>query len=272
MLTRLKQLSKHLLAPAIALSALGAVIALQNSALEAAKRNTALSEEEYFRQERVEGLTLVFLQQMPALGFDSLLADWAFLQAIQYFGDTPARNQTGYSLLPEHLELIVERDPRFVTAYLRLSTPISLFAGRPERTVALIEQGLPYLTPKIDPNVYFVWLYKGVDEVLFLGDLQSAQHSYKMAARWASLQDTPFSQTIAARAREMAQFVAQNPDSKRVQAAAWATILSNTKDQRTRQEAIKRIEALGGEVTMTSQGGAVSIRVQLPEESTSGNN
>jgi hypothetical protein len=126
--------------------------------------------------------------------------------------------------------------------------------------------GLKSITSNVSPDAYFVWLYKGVDEILFLGNAQAAKHSYEMAAQWASLQSTSLSQQIAGQARQTAQFLAHNPNSKRVRASAWATILGNARDDRTRQLALREIQKLGGEVTYTRKGEAVYIGVSMPKE------
>lgn len=250
---------KPILVPAVAALCLVGVVSLQLPKLNT--QNRQLSKAEYLRQEQIEKTSLGLLQKLPAFGFDNLIADWAYLQFIQYFGDSTAREQTGYSLTPTHFEVVVNRDPRFIQALLFLSPATSLYAGRPDRTVALMEQSLKSLTPTA-PKAYFVWLYKGVDEMLFTGDSQAARYSYEMAANWASQHHDPQSQGIAARARKTAQFLARNPRSKTAQVNAWALILANAIDDSTRQFAIRRIRALGGQVSITPQG---QVKVQPPK-------
>jgi hypothetical protein len=244
----------------IAAICLVGIAALQHATLQASSQQ--VSQAEHRRQEKAEQATLRLLQNLPAFGFNNLLANWSFLKFIQYYGDTAVRDQVGYALVPEYFEVIVRNDPRFVRAYLYLSTASSLFAGRPDRTVALMGKGLESLEPTL-PGAYYVWLYKGVDELLFLGNNHAAQHSYAMAAKWASIRgDT----AVAARAQETAQFLANNPNSNRAQASAWGMILSNSRDDATRKLALSRIQALGGKVSYRPQGNALILTVQLPEE------
>lgn len=254
-----QRLVKPMIAPAVVVLCLVGVVSLQLPKLN--MQNRQLSKAEYFKQEQTEKTSLDLLKKLPSFGFDNLIADWAYLQFIQYFGDSLAREQTGYSLVPTQFEVVVNRDPRFVKALLFLSSATSLYAGRPDRTVALMNQSLKSLTPTL-PKAYFVWLYKGVDEMLFTGDSQAARHSYEMASKWASLHKDPQSQGIAARTRKTAQFLARNPRSKTAQVNAWALILANAIDDSTRQFAIRRIRTLGGQVSITPQG---EVKVEVPK-------
>jgi hypothetical protein len=183
---------------------------------------------------------------VPKLGFENILADWLFLQFIQYFGDTEARKITGYDLIPDYFRSIVQDDPRFLKAYFSLSTANSLYAARPEVTVQLTDQVLKHIYPKFDTQAPLVWSYKGIDQLLFLGDGGGAKHSYEMAAKWALERSDADSREIAGRNLEMAQFLMDNPDSRKAQIAAWSLILGEAKEKETQQRAIYEIEKLGG--------------------------
>lgn len=256
---RYLNLARALVIPAITSLCAVAIVSLQLPKLHNQQQQT--DKAEYLKQEELERLRLTFIKKLPSFGFNNLLADWVYLNFIQYFGDNSARQQTGYSLSPEYFEIIVQRNPRFVNAYFSLSPATSIYAGRPDRSVALIEQGLQSIDPKTDPKAYLLWLYKGVDELLFLGDSQAARRSYQMAAEWAStFTNNP---KIAARVRETAQFLAKNPQSVQARIGAWTMILSNARDDATRQIAILNIQKLGGEVTITSDG---MLQIKTPVE------
>lgn len=216
------------------------------------------------REVNSEALRLNLLQHTPAFGFDNLLANWVFLNFLQYFGDDDARLQTGYALSPEYFKIIVARDPRFLEAYIPLSTSISLYAAKPEVALALMEKGLHSMSPKSPPQSYYVWRQKGIDELLFLGDAQAARQSFEKAADWASIYPDDESQMVAAISRQTAAFLARNPVSKSAQVAAWAMILNNVTDDRTRQIVISRIESLGGQIINTPEG-TVKIRPPLTD-------
>lgn len=218
--------------------------------------------EELKREVATEKLRLDLLQKIPSLGFSNLIADWTLLSFLQYFGDDPARDRTGYELSPEYFRTIIDRDPHFIQAYLFLSTSVSLFAGEPEKAIALMDKGIQSLTPE-QPRAYYTWRYKGIDELLFLGNTKTAEKSFTKAAEWASEFADEESQNIAALSRKTAQFLATDPDVKVAQEGAWAMILVNAlnaNDERIRKRVIERIEAQGGKVIISPEG-AVSIKL-----------
>lgn len=212
---------------------------------------------------QTEKVRLNLLQQIPSFGFDNLFADWVFLNFLQYFGDDEVRAKTGYGLSPDYFEVILNRDPRFLSAYLFLSSSTSLYAGMPERAIALMNQNLKLLSPTVPHQAYYIWRYKGIDELLFLGDAAAAQQSFTTAAQWASVYPDAESQQVAAISQKTAEFLSRNPASKSAQIGAWTMVLSNPVDQATRNLAISRIKALGGEVTITPDG---IVQVKPPKE------
>ncbi len=243
----------------------GAIAALQLPLLTTLRQQQTSSLASLQRQSAIEKQRLQVLQHLPTFGFDNLMADWVFLNFLQYFGDDEARAQTGYDLSPEYFEVIVRRDPRFVRGYLFLSQSTSLFAALPKRTIALMERGLTTLTPQIPPNSYYVWRYKGIDELLFLGDAQAAQHSFRQAADWASQHPDPESQQVAQLSRSMAGFLAENPRSQSALVGAWSMVLQSAVDDRTRDRAIAQIKELGGTFETDGQGRTI---IRFPPEPT----
>jgi hypothetical protein len=209
---------------------------------------------------------LVFLEtqaRIPTLGFSNLLADWTYLRFIQYFGDVEARDATGHSLIPQFFNLIVDDDPRFLQAFLMLSSANTMYAFSPKTTVTLLEKVISQINPKLSYLAPYIWSYKGVDEMLFLGDNKTAQHSYKMAAKWALEQGGEDAQAVAKRNSETAAFLAKNPDSKKARVAAWMSIMENALDDNMRGQAIREIKALGGKVEIASDG---NLMIIFPEQ------
>lgn len=243
----------------IIISALG-ILSLQQGQLQA---DAELDEEYYRQQDQLNRFFLSIQTQAPSLGFDNLKANWNYLQYIQYFGDNPARQVTGYPLLPQYFQLVVDNDPRFVRALLSLSTANTLYAVSPKITIRLLDQALEQISPELDPLTPYIWSYKGVDEMLFLGDIPAAKNSYQTAAQWALQTDAPDREAIAARNLETVEFLEQNPDSKRARVAAWMFILGNGLNEETQQLAVEQIRALGGSVTVTPEG---RLQVEFPEE------
>ena len=233
------------------------IIKLQSLQLKQSSQ-TNLNQESYLSQEKREAIQLSFLKKMPSFGFDNLIADWTMLRFLQYFGDGKARRQTGYSLSPDFLEVIVERDPLFARAYLIISPASSMFAGRPERTIKLMEKGLEKLSPDI-PDAHYVWLYKGTDEILFVDDLKKAQKSYKMSANWAKAAGD---KKIFHSSNKTAEFLATNPDISTAQVSAWFMVWINNKDEITRELAQTNIEKLGGKLKIYPDGRVEAIPPQ----------
>jgi hypothetical protein len=236
------------------------VVVLQVSQLNRLTNPVDLASPEALEQDvEAEKLRLNLLQKTPTFGFNNLVADWVFLNFLQYFGDDDARAVTGYDISPKYFEIIVDRDPKFLGTYLGLSTSISMYAAMPEKSVALMEKGLKSMSPQTPSKSYYIWRYKGIDELLFLGDAKAAKQSFEKAAEWASTYPDEESQYVAGLSRKTAEFLSRNPNSKLAQVNAWAMVLSNTADARTRKIAISRIESLGGKVIVTPEG-AVKIR------------
>lgn len=268
MVTRLT-LKKLLSLSLIGISLLG-ILLLQSLRLQRLNSTVELrssSQQQQQQQQQRAQAQLLALSQMPSFGFDNLIADWSFLQFLQYFGDILTRQQTGYSLSPYFFESIIPRDPYFARPYIFLSASTSAHAGQPEKAVALMEQGLTFMEPNFPADSYLVWRYKGLDEFLFLGDYPSAQVSLFTAADWVQQSDITDGHTIANSLRQTAQFLAQNPTGKEAQISAWAQVLAQAADEATRKTAIERIEALGGEIII-SETGRVSVRYRTEEEAT----
>ncbi|MCC5647747.1 hypothetical protein LC607_33530 [Nostoc sp. CHAB 5824] len=221
---------------------------------ELIKSKHSASLESLEKEIKSENARLDFLKKMPSFGYDNFIADLVYLSFLQYFGDDEVRNKTGYSLSPEYFEVILEHDPRFLAAYRGLSISTSLYAAMPERAIALSEKGLKSLSPSVPERSYYVWRYKGIDELLFLGNAQAAQKSFATAANWASNFSDPESQLIANTSQKTAEFLSRNPNSKYAQISTWSMVLNNQVDERTRKRAIRQIEALGGKVITTPEG------------------
>ncbi|MBD2522561.1 hypothetical protein [Nostoc sp. FACHB-133] len=236
----------------VSILGIGLIQFLQLQTLIDSKKSASL--ETLKKEIKSEHLRLSFLKKMPTFSYKNLIADLVYLNFLQYFGDDEVRDKTGYSLSPEYFEVILERDPRFLAAYRSLSISTSLYAAMPERTIALSEKGLKSISPSVPERSYYVWRYKGVDELLFLGNAKAAQQSFAMAANWASKFSDPESQLIANTSQRTAEFLSRNPNSKYAQISTWSMVLNNHADERTQKRAIKEIEALGGKIVTTPEG------------------
>lgn len=196
---------------------------------------------------------LKVLSKAPSFGFGNVLANYSFLAFLQYFGDE-ARATEGYSLTFNFFEPIVVHDPRYRDFYLFLSGSGSIYAADPAKSVELMKKGLSQLAPNEPPDGYYIWRYKGTDELLFLNDGKSAQKSFEMAAKWAHESSDEVAGTVGKVSEQTAQFLADNPASKLAQINAWGSILTTALDDETRKRAITRIQDLGGDVVLGSDG------------------
>ncbi|AUS99468.1 hypothetical protein CLI64_03155 [Nostoc sp. CENA543] len=216
--------------------------------------------EKELQQEKVR---LDLLKQTPSFGYDNLMANWVYLNFLQYFGDDEIRERTGYSLSPEYFDIILKHDPRFLEAYIALSTSTSLYAGVPERSIALMSESLKSLSPHVPEKSYYIWRYKGIDELLFLGDAKASESSFLMAANWASQYEDEESKFVAFTSQKTAEFLSRNPNSIYAQIATWGMILTNPVDEKTRKRAIDAIEKLGGQVVINPDG---TSSIKLPPQ------
>lgn len=210
-----------------------------------------------------EKARLNLLKQMPSggLGFNNLIADTTFMSFAQYFGDDVARVQhkTGYGLSPDYFDVIVARDPRFISSYIFLSTSVSNYAAQPSKAIELYAQGLKFLSPEQLPSAYTVWRRKAIDELLFLGDGVAARTSYLKAAEWAERAKfdsdaLPETKAVAQQSRESAEFLRGNPSSKSARISAWSSVLGTAVDRKTAQIAITELDKLGIDVKINEQG------------------
>jgi hypothetical protein len=206
---------------------------------------------------RDEEARLKLIRQLPprGLGFNNMIANFAFLQFLQYFGDDIARDkfQTGYSLSPLYFANIIDRDPRFLSSYIYMSASVSMFAGLPKEALNIYSKGLQSLEPEQQPSAYTVWRYKATDQLLFLGDAKGARESYLKAAEWADkaslsgkkLVEDP--KLVAEASRQSAQWLEaeRDLDLTKAQIGAWSMVLQNAKDKKTVQIVAQELDKLG---------------------------
>ncbi len=262
-MTKLANTLKALLGLAISGACLQGIVGLQTAKLAQSHSRIQSLDANLIQSETN---TINLLQRTPAFGFNNLVSDWAFLRFIQYFGDESGRKKHGYNLIPEYFEVVVRHDPRFVSALLALSPACSLYAGKPARTVNFLAQALKSMTLQDAPKgAFYVWFYKGIDEMLFVGAMKAAQQSYATSALWAKFENSPESRSIGAIAEQTAQFLAQNPDSRHARIGAWASLLGTSTDAKVQAWAQQQIEKLGGKVTIVEQNGAKNIQVSMPQ-------
>ena len=206
----------------------------------------------YLSQEEELSRSLQFQRQTPTLGFDNLAADWSYLNFVQYFGDKNARDTIGYRLVPEYFETIVEIDPHFTQAHLRLSIANSMYAGNAQRTVTLTEKILESIDPK-SKDYALLWTSKGLDELLFLGNKEAAINSYKVAAQWSNLGNKNLPDGLTIKDLEETLESISEADLKLAQIRAWSSVLVHIKDNQRKSEIIDKISDLKAELLVLQE-------------------
>jgi tetratricopeptide (TPR) repeat protein len=252
---KLSQLSPTLIGCGSIVGIFTAIVYLQTHQLATLKYQRKSQTKAILQQEEASSKAqLAIAKTLPTFGFDNLVADWHFIDFIQYFGDTEVRQKAGYKSAMEQFDAILDRDPRFLYAYFYLSSTGSLYAGEPERSVALMSRGLKSLSPQVPDRGYYIWRLKAVDELLFLGRVADARNSMQNAANWARQHPDREAQNVARLSQGTATYLARNPKSKKAQFDAWNMVLGAAVDDFVIKRAIAEIRAMGGKVTVTPTG------------------
>jgi tetratricopeptide (TPR) repeat protein len=244
------------------LGAFVVIIYLQTPQLTLIKNQRKSLSKAVLQQEEAKAkVRLAIAKTLPTFGFDNLVADWHFIDFIQYFGDTEVRQKAGYASAMEYFDAMLDRDPRFLYGYFYLSSTGSIYAGQPERSVSIMNRGLKSLSPKVPDRGYYIWRLKGVDELLFLGKVADARNSMLNAANWARQSGDREGQNVARISQNTAAYLARNPNSKQAQFDAWSLVLGAAVDDFVVKRAIAGIRATGGKVTISPTG---EFKVEAP--------
>ena len=227
---------------------LAGIVVLQ--AQEYKKSVRKLNNADYLAQEQQQARTVDWQRRSPHLGFDNLKANLTYLDFVQYFGDEHARDTIGYTLVPDYFEAINSIDPRFTQAHLSLSVANSMYAGNPDKTIALMEQALESVEPE-SKDAAFLWTYKGLDELLFMGDKQAAIDSYTMAAEWTYLTNKESPKAIEDLAVALED--ASEIELKEAQIRAWSSVLIYIRDNQRQREIMNKIASLKAEIAALEQ-------------------
>ena len=256
----------YLLNRSIALksSALGLIFLFCVSFIACLQKNSvrqiqaiATSMEEREKKDFTIQRRLSIIKNTPSLGFRNIIADSLFLSFLQYFSNATDESDTpdaGEHLSPMFFESIISLDPFYRNYYLFLSSSTTLYAAQPQKTVEIMDKGLKRIDPEVISDSFYIWRYKGVDELLFVGDSQAARKSFQKAADWASRSSDPSSELMRKVSQQTADFLETNPDSSQAQVAAWSSVLFNALDDTTRKKAAERIEGFGGSVDFLEDG------------------
>ena len=261
--TKKLKLLRSLFPLGIVISAISGIIFLQSHEIQ--KTEHQLEQTEYMAQESKEKKSLIFFENLPSLGLQNLMADWLYLQFIQYFGDNPAREKTDYKLCPIYFKNIVTRDSRFTNAVINLDVCTSIFAGYPLQSIQYLTDSVEKIQPKMEGvtiRPYYIWRALGMAQLLFSGEPLAAAESYKKAIEWAKEYQDEDSQRFIANLQKSVNYLAKNPDSTMAQIGAWVNVLNTNPDEKTFKRVVQEIKSLGGTVEISSDG---QLKVTLPK-------
>jgi tetratricopeptide (TPR) repeat protein len=124
-----------------------------------------------------------FVKKM-ALGYDSLLADFYWMRAIQYYGrrDEADKRKIRYKNLPALLDITTTLDPDLMDAYrsgscfLAEEDPVG--AGQPKEALKLLDKGI-----RMHPQDWRLLHDKGFVYYWYLKDFKGAGETWMQASR-----------------------------------------------------------------------------------------
>jgi tetratricopeptide (TPR) repeat protein len=244
----------------LAIGAVSGITLMQRQRLQ----QTSLSALPPAQQDQQEALYIKSLKYLPSqgFGFNNLIADWTFLRALQYLGDTEVRSVVGHGAAPAYFDVVSQRDPRFIESYVFASGTLSYELGMPEESIKLLDRGLAALDPQLHPGAQSLWTMRAMDQLLLLGDAAGASDSYAKGAEWAKLAPDPEWQKDGATLQRLSAFLKTDPDSKRVRFWSWSTVFaqaSATGNVRTQGRAREELLKLGAVEAKDKDGMTVFV-------------
>lgn len=218
---------------------------MQTKEIEESHSFSEFRKESSLEQSKKLKQQLLILKDSPSFGFRNLIADGLFLNFLQYFGDEQAEIATENDLSSEFFDAIIAFEPFYRDYYLFLAGSTTLYAGEPDKTIELMNQGLSQMDVENAPDdAFYIWRYKAVEELLFLGDSQAAQRSFENAADWAASSERADSELMEELSRQTSEFLKKDPDSLLAQIAAWNSIVASALNEDIRERASQRVQEL----------------------------
>jgi len=135
------------------------------------------------QRETVEGhqpaLQLAGWLPYITLGYDQLLADFAWLAFIQVIGESRVRTNQDILIINDYLDLITKLDPSFIQPYWFAAFTLGGDYHRPWMAQRLIDRGLA----AHQENWYLPYI-AGINQYLFAHKEVEAAKYYRMAAKF----------------------------------------------------------------------------------------
>jgi tetratricopeptide (TPR) repeat protein len=115
--------------------------------------------------------------RVASLGYQGVVADFLWIQAIQAMGEKKTTEEAGRWIY-RVLDILTTLDPKFVRAYEAGGLALCTLVVLPEESNALLEKGMKY-----NPDVWQLPFYLGINYYFELGDDAKAAEYVARAAR-----------------------------------------------------------------------------------------
>ncbi|AGY56329.1 hypothetical protein [Gloeobacter kilaueensis] len=184
-----------------------------------------------------------FVLHSRAFGWRNLLADWLWLQYVQYFGDVAARKKSGYGLSAEYIQAITALDPAFIFAATQANYAVAEQMGAPKEAIAILTAAAKRNPGRADalgmPGSWYLWRLAGSVAFRHLGHYRQAAAYFERAAR------EPGAPAVM-RDNAAAFYNASNDRERAIQ--LWREFYVSAPTAQLRAEGRRRLAALGVEV------------------------
>jgi hypothetical protein len=117
--------------------------------------------------------------KMLSLGYDRLLADYYWLEFVQYVGDTVPRERDNYPEASRYIDLIITLDPQLVKTYYFAAFIIGKEQNRPNEAADFIERGM-----RANQDNWYLPFLAGVNQYLYAHDEDEASRYYRLASTY----------------------------------------------------------------------------------------
>jgi len=211
----------------LAVPALFAILAVLQSRIDADTRLMTQGKEELL-------LRSGQLLKKLSMGYDPLLADIYWTQAVQYYGSRARKPGATYESLWPLLDITTTLDPKLLIAYrfgaIFLSEQPPGGAGRPDLAVDLVRRGIAE-----NPDEWRLYQDLGFLYSIHLKDYQKASEAYLEGSK------NPHAQIWM---KVMAARVAETGNALETSRLIWSEVYATTKDDLVRRRALQHIHSL----------------------------
>lgn len=176
-----------------------------------------------------------------SLGYRHLVADFAWITAIQYYGRHRQADRR-YPLAAHLMRIVTDADPRFESAYL-FGALVLVENGQHDRAAELLAKGV-----RANPRSWRLWFELGFFHYIFTRSWTEATRALRIAARLPGAADY---------VRRLAAAAAERAGDAATAVRLWETIATESGNEEIRRIARDRLARLQSGPT---NGGRVGPR------------